>query len=76
MTVEPEEPGPFLGDLRRAHEMRLWRLESAPQPVIDREFEEIAEDFQVAPAPRSCLLRRLWLAAKTDLLNIVMFLTP
>jgi hypothetical protein len=76
-VTDPEEPpGPFLESLRRAHEMRLWRLESAPQPVIDKEFEEIAEDFQVLPDPGPCLLRRIWLAAKTDLLNIIMFLTP
>ena len=76
MTTEPEEPGPFPDGLRRGHEKRLWRLTFAPQPQIDKEFEEIAEDFQVLPDPRPCLLRRLWRAAKTNLLNIVMMLTP
>lgn len=46
---EPDPPGPFLDDLRRAHEQRLRRLEFAPQPVIDEEFEEIYENFRVMP---------------------------
>jgi len=57
VTDEPEF-GPFLSSQRHASQKRrdredsLRRAEFARQPVIDREFEEIVDDFAVTRPPR------------------------
>jgi hypothetical protein len=55
--------GPFLSGEQRAADQRrrrrehLLRLELAKQPVIDGEFREIAEGFEVTPRRQPWPLR-------------------